>query len=111
LKIKSPRRANQTITTLLERASCRNFLSRKIPARVLDLVLESGCHAPTSGNLQPYSIIKIENRKIRARLAELFDQDFIAQELMPLGNERYLRIFRDFGFGWFKKYHPGKGKK
>lgn len=79
MKIKSRRSPNQTIAILLERASCRNFLPKKIPVQVLDLVLEAGCHAPTGGNLQPYSIIKIKNRKISARLAALFDQDFIAQ--------------------------------
>jgi len=79
LKIQYRRSPNQTIAILLERTSCRNFLPKKIPVRILDLVLEAGCHAPTGGNLQPYSIIKIESRKVRARLAALFDQDFITQ--------------------------------
>jgi FMN reductase [NAD(P)H] len=62
---------NQTLKLLLERASCRNFADRKVPAAVLDYVLEAGIHAPTGGNLQPYSIIKIEEDERRRRLAEL----------------------------------------
>jgi FMN reductase [NAD(P)H] len=51
---------NETVRLLIERASCRNFSDEKIPADVLQLVLEAGVHAATGGNLQPYSIIKIE---------------------------------------------------
>ncbi len=73
-----PRR-RPLLKVLLERASCRNFTDKKIPPRVLNLILEAGCHAATGGNLQPYSIINIKNKKTAARLAKLCDQDFIAR--------------------------------
>jgi FMN reductase [NAD(P)H] len=41
--------------------------------------LEAGIHAPTGGNLQPYSIIKIEKEMTRKKLARLCGQPFIAR--------------------------------
>ncbi len=61
---------NQTLELLFERASCRSFSNKEIPADVLQLILEAGMHAATGGNLQPYSIIKIENKATKRRLAE-----------------------------------------
>ena len=71
--------ANDTMKLLMERASCRNFADRKIPKKVLDSILDVGTHAATGGNLQPYSIIKIESLAMRKKLAEMCHQDFIAK--------------------------------
>lgn len=62
---------NRTMRLLLERASCRNFTDRKIPPRVLERILEAGIHSPTGGNLQPYSIVKVEEKSTKRRLTEL----------------------------------------
>jgi len=62
---------NETMRLLIERASCRNFADKKILPEVLNLVLEAGLHAPTGGNLQPYSIIKIERQETKAKLEKL----------------------------------------
>ena len=70
---------NETVKLLIERASCRNFSDEKIPADVLQLVLEAGVHAATGGNLQPYSIIKIEKEETRQKLAERDGQAFIGR--------------------------------
>jgi nitroreductase len=71
---------NETLRLLNQRASCRSFSVRKIPRHVLDLVLEAGIHAPSGGNLQPYSIIKIEEAKTKEKLAQLCgNQTWIAQ--------------------------------
>ena len=70
---------NETMRLLLERGSCRSFSDRKIPSDVLMAVLEAGTHAPTGGNLQPYSIMKIEDEGTRQRLAELCGQGFIGE--------------------------------
>ena len=76
---------NLTMKLLLERASCRNFSERTIEKDVVDLMLEAGSHAPSGGNLQPYSIIKIENKETAIRLAELCGgQDFIADAPLNL---------------------------
>ncbi|MGE5588018.1 MAG: nitroreductase family protein [Clostridia bacterium] len=72
--------ARATLRLLMERASCRNFTSDKVPPDVLRQVLEAGIQAPTGGNLQPYSIIKIEDQATKDRLAKLCeDQPFIAR--------------------------------
>jgi nitroreductase len=70
---------NETIKLLFERSSCRDSLDKKIPADVLQFVLEAGTHAPTGGNLQPYSIIKIEDTAVKQKLAEMCGQSFIGK--------------------------------
>jgi nitroreductase len=70
---------NETMRLLIERASCRNFSDEKIPPDVLGLVLEAGVHAATGGNLQPYSIIQIENTATKQKLAEWCGQGFVGR--------------------------------
>lgn len=70
---------NETMRLLYERGSCRDFADKEIPREVLDAVLEAGTHAPTGGNLQPYSIIKIMEKDTMERLAKLCGQRFIGE--------------------------------
>ncbi len=70
---------NETMRLLIERASCRSYENKKIPDEIMDLILDAGIHAPTGGNLQPYSIIKIENGDTRKKIAKMCGQDFIRQ--------------------------------
>lgn len=70
---------NETMRLLVERASCRNFADKPIPEDVLDSILDAGVHAATGGNLQPYSIIKIESGETKNRLAKMCEQNFIAK--------------------------------
>jgi nitroreductase len=69
---------NKTIELLLERASCRSFANKKIPNNILEYILRAGIHSATGGNLQPYSIIKIEKQTAKKRIAKLAGQGFIA---------------------------------
>lgn len=70
---------NTTLKLLMERASCRNFSKRLVSRTVLNLILDAGTHAPTGGNLQPYSIIKIGSARKRATLAKMCGQPFMAK--------------------------------
>ena len=70
---------NETMRLLFERASCRSFSRRSVPGDVLKIVLEAGTHAPTAGNLQPYSILKIEDPETRRRLGKMCGQKFIGE--------------------------------
>jgi len=71
---------NQTLKLLIQRASCRSFSHKKIPSDILQFILEAGIHSPSGGNLQPYSIIKIEKEKTKQKLVELCGkQEFIAK--------------------------------
>jgi len=70
---------NETLKLLIERSSCRSFSDRQIPNDVLELILETGIHSATGGNLQPYSIIKITDAATKQELDRLCgDQVFVA---------------------------------
>jgi nitroreductase len=70
---------NAIVKLLLERSSCRSFTDQKIPKEVLRTVFEAGAHSASAGNLQPYSIIKIEGSVKRRKLAEMCGQSFIGK--------------------------------
>ncbi len=70
---------NRTVQLLTERGSCRNFSDQQIPPDIMQYILEAGTHSASGGNLQPYSIIKIEKDETKQRLAELGGQGFIAE--------------------------------
>jgi FMN reductase [NAD(P)H] len=95
----SRRYPNPTIELLCERASVRDFKAKKIPARVLGHILEAGIHSATGGNLQPYSIVKVESPATKAKLAEMCTQAFIGRAPVDLlfcidwrRNERWARL-------------------
>jgi len=69
--------SNPVIKVLLERASCRNFQDKKIPSEVIEAILKAGIHTPSGGNLQPFSIIQIEDQKTRKELGKMCAQKFI----------------------------------
>ena len=75
---------NETIRLLHERSSCRSFYKKKIEPEVLENILKAGIHAPTGGNLQPYSIIKIENEETNKKLGELCSQPFVGEAAVNL---------------------------
>ena len=70
---------NETMRLLFERGSCRDYSDEKVPEDVLRKILEAGTHAPTGGNLQPYSVIKIEDEANRRWFVELGSQKFIGE--------------------------------
>jgi len=72
-------RSNETIRHLLHRSTCRSFHDKKIPSAILATVLEAAQRAASGGNLQPFSIIKIEHQKTKDRLMTICgSQPFIA---------------------------------
>ncbi len=73
---------NQTLKLLTERGSCRAFKDQKVPRDVTRRLIEAGIHAPTGGNLQPYSVIRIEKPGAVRELAGLCGQKFM--EKAPL---------------------------
>jgi nitroreductase len=94
-----PSHSNETVRLLFERSSCRRFSDRKIPQDVLQTVLEAGTHAPTAGNLQPYSIIKVEKKENKEKLAKMCEQSFIGKAPVLLlfcidlhRNERWAKL-------------------
>ncbi len=72
-----------TLRLLVERASCRAFRRRRVEPEVLRRILEAGVHAATGGNLQPYSIVKIEDPAVLRELGAMCRQPFIGRA--PVG--------------------------
>jgi nitroreductase len=56
---------------LMRRRSVRNFEDRPVPPNVLDRLLEAANNAPSGGNIQPLSIVVVEEAAARAELAEM----------------------------------------
>ncbi|MGV8857563.1 NADPH-dependent oxidoreductase [Rhodoglobus sp.] len=68
-----------TIRVLTGHESIRSFDPSPIATEVLDAILLSARSAPTSSNLQAYSVVVVEDEQRRARLAHLVgDQSYVA---------------------------------
>lgn len=71
---------NPTIDLLLSRKSVRVYEDRPISEAEKDQILEAAMRAPTAGNMMLYSIIEIEDQRLKDRLAVTCDnQPFIAK--------------------------------
>ena len=76
---------NEVISQLLERKSVRSFLDRPIPAETEHGILMAAVHAPTAGNQQLYTILRVTDPEKKAALAESCDhQPFIAKAPLVL---------------------------
>ncbi len=76
---------NETIKQLFDRKSVRVFLDREIEQEKVDLILESAAMAPTAGNQQLYTILKVTDQKLKEELADACDhQPFIAKGKLVL---------------------------
>ena len=61
---------NPIIDQLLGRASCRAFEDRQVEQQVLDTILSASIQAPSGGNIQPWSVIVLQDVENRKRMAE-----------------------------------------
>jgi nitroreductase len=76
----APEFVTDTIRVLTSHESIRSFDPASIAADVLEAILVSARSAPTSSNLQAYSIVVVENEQRRARMAHLVgDQRYVAE--------------------------------
>lgn len=76
---------NEVIRQLTERKSVRQYTEREISEQDKRLILESALQAPTAGNMMLYSILDIQDDRIKRQLAlHCDDQKFIAQAKMVL---------------------------
>ncbi len=62
---------NTTLEAMLSHRSVRSYLPRAVPEGVLQLAVAAAQSAPTSSNLQAWSVIAVEDADNRAKLAEL----------------------------------------
>ena len=63
--------SSETIDVLNQRVSVRKFSSDPVDKALVDEVLSAAFRAPTSSNIQSYSVIRVSNPDTRAALAEV----------------------------------------
>jgi nitroreductase len=69
MKHNSP--SSETINLLNERVSVRQFDTRPVGKPLLDGILSAAFRAPTSSNIQAYSVIVVNDPQTRKRIAEI----------------------------------------
>lgn len=62
---------NETLDTLVAHRSVRAYLPEPLPAGTVELLVAAAQSAPTSSNLQPWSVVAVEDKARKARLAAL----------------------------------------
>ncbi|MBQ8352360.1 MAG: nitroreductase [Clostridia bacterium] len=62
---------NETIKTLIERRSCKKYLSTPVKQELIDEVIKAGTYAPTGKNRQPVKIIAITDTHVRDELRKM----------------------------------------
>lgn len=76
---------NETIGQLRERKSVRAFEDREIPEDLVKEILDAACQAPTAGDQQLYTIIRVTDEHLLDRLSESCDhQPFIKEAKLVL---------------------------
>jgi nitroreductase len=61
----------ETYELMMKRRSVRNFKDQPIPPEMVDKLMDAANNAPTGGNIQPISIILVQESGNRQKLAEL----------------------------------------
>lgn len=56
---------------LMKRRSVRNFKDQPVPEDVIEKLIDAANNAPSGGNIQPVSIIIVQNAESRKKLAEI----------------------------------------
>ena len=73
------------IRSLMERKSVRAYADREIPEEAVRTILLAAANAPTAGNEQLYTILRVSDPEKKRRLAESCDhQPFIGQAKLVL---------------------------
>jgi FMN reductase (NADPH) len=76
---------NETIQTMMDRASVRSFETRPLSAEHEDAILASALRAPTAGNMMLYTILRVKDSETRRALSVTCDnQPFIAEAPLSL---------------------------
>lgn len=65
---------------IIRRRSIRSFSSRQVSGRMVDLLIEAACCAPSAGNMQPWEFIVARDEEMKERLARAAgEQSFISE--------------------------------
>lgn len=95
---------NQTIKELYDRKSVRVFTDENITEEEKKIIMNAALQAPTAGNMALYSIIDIQDQKIKDILAQRCDhQPFIARAPMVLvfcaDYQKWFDMFNEYTIG------------
>ncbi|MFC0875987.1 NADPH-dependent oxidoreductase [Saccharicrinis sp. FJH2] len=55
--------------TILNHRSIRKYSEKQISEKLLDTILEAGCRASTTGNMQVYSIVVTKSQEVKEKLS------------------------------------------
>jgi nitroreductase len=94
---------NPVLETLLAHRSTRSFKADPVPEAAVDLILEAAQRAPTSSNLQSYSIIVVDDQGLRDQMCVLgSNQRFVSEcgVLLVFCSDisRHIHICRERGY-------------
>ena len=65
----APQTTSETIRLLRDRRSIRKFTNDPVPEATVEAVLEAAFRAPTSSNIQSYSVVVVRDQKAKDELA------------------------------------------
>ena len=102
---------NEVIRQLYERKSVRAFTEQEIAEEIVQEILMSAVMAPTAGNQQLYSIIRITDEELKKQLSVTCDnQPFIAEgKLLLLFCADCLKWYEAFKYSACAPRNPGVG--
>ncbi|MBR3241829.1 MAG: nitroreductase family protein [Parasporobacterium sp.] len=102
---------NAVINQLLKSKSVRSFTEREISDEIVREILQAAVMAPTAGNQQLYTILRITDTKLLDKLSESCDhQPFIAKgKLVLLFCADCLKWYDAFRYAGCEPRLPGEG--
>lgn len=102
---------NETLEIINNRKSVRKFADEKINLDNINLIIQSAMRAPTAGNQMLYSIIEVDDQRLKDRLVKTCDdQPFIATApLVLLFLADYQRTYDFFISSGVKEYSVREG--
>ena len=102
---------NEMIQQLIRRKSVRVFEDREISEEIIHEILTAAVNAPTAGNQQLYTILRITDPEIKSRLSESCDhQPFIAEgKLVLVFCADCLKWYEAFRSAGCEPREPGAG--
>lgn len=103
---------NETIKTIMTRRSVRAYAEREIEAPCKQAIIDAARRAPTAGNLQMYSMIVVEDQKIKNLLSKSCDnQPFIAKApLLIIYLADFNKLFQLYEASGSHEFMTKKGK-
>lgn len=71
-------KTNETIQCILERQSCRKYLTDRIDPEIVEAIVTAGTYAPNAGGEQPWTITALTNPEKLAVIGKMIEDDVVA---------------------------------